>query len=268
MNTYWATPGFDDWPVEKWHQVLKDLSKNGFSGIEPLICGPYKMKVKRIKDLLSQYGLSIFGFRTGGIAKEHNVFFNHADPLKRQEAITRFIDVIHYAAQFGQPHLLVGLIQGNLLAGHSLEEAESNIGAALHDCAAAAAEYKMQLDLEPVNRFEINHHNTIESERSLIKSIGCSNIRLLVDTFHMNIEEVDIGGSIEKAGDLIGHVHLADSNRAIPGKGHFDFTVFFKALKKVDYKGCMTIEALTDASQQEIEQTREFLANTRGFMEE
>jgi sugar phosphate isomerase/epimerase len=268
MKVYWATPGFDDWPLEKWHSVLKDLSENGFSGIEPLITGPYEYGVEEIKNLLDAYNLTLFGVRTGGIAMKHDVFFNHPKEAIRKEALERFIEVIHYSSHFGNPRLLVGLIQGNLQEKQPIAQAEENISSSILECARIADTYQMEIDLEPVNRFEVNHHNTIASVQDFIAGMGTNSIRLLVDTFHMNIEEACIEESIISAGGFIGHVHLADSNRRVPGKGHFDFETVFKALRKIKYDGCLTIEATTDASLVDIEDTMKCLRTTLSYMEE
>lgn len=135
----------------------------------------------------------------------------------------------------------------------------------LLECAQIADKYAMEIDFEPVNRYEVDHHNSIESMYEFINSIGAGNIRLLVDTFHMNIEEPCIEKSVIEAGELLGHVHLADSNRKIPSKGHFDFGKLFKTLKEQNYTECLTIEAMTDSNESEIENTMKFLKSTPFF---
>ena len=117
----------------------------------------------------------------------------------------------------------------------------------------------MEIDLEAVNRFEVNHHNTAQEVRDFIADIGSSSIRLLVDTFHMNIEEEIIADSMRAVKPILGHVHLADSNRKVPGKGHFDFSGFFRTLNEIGYDGSLTIEAQTDSSGAEIESTMAYL---------
>jgi sugar phosphate isomerase/epimerase len=64
------------------------------------------------------------------------------------------------------------------------------------------------------------------------------------DVFHMNIEDVSITGSLEKAGALVGYMHFADSNRWAPGQGHLDFPAILASLKRIGYEGYVTVEIL------------------------
>ena len=71
-----------------------------------------------------------------------------------------------------------------------------------------------------------------------------SNVKLLLDAFHMNIEEVSIAAAIRQAGDLLGHFHAADSNRRAPGMGHVDYEEITTALHDVRYRGWLSAEVL------------------------
>ena len=71
-----------------------------------------------------------------------------------------------------------------------------------------------------------------------------SNLGLLADTFHMNIEEVSIEDSLIQAKDYLTHVHFADSNRWAPGCGHLDFRKVIETLKKIDYQDYVSAEIL------------------------
>ena len=114
----------------------------------------------------------------------------------------------------------------------------------LRECTEFAKEYNIRLTLEPVNRYESNFINTLNEGIELIKRVGASNLGLLADTFHMNIEEVSINDSIIQAKDYITHVHFADSNRWAPGCGHLDFAQIVQTLKKIGYQGYVSAEIL------------------------
>jgi sugar phosphate isomerase/epimerase len=77
-----------------------------------------------------------------------------------------------------------------------------------------------------------------------MEQIGSPNLNILADTFHMNIEEVDIAASLRGAGSKLGLIHLADSNRQAPGYGHLDFRGVIKALQDIHYQGYLSFEVL------------------------
>src|SRR5215203_253295 len=90
-------------------------------------------------------------------------------------------------------------------------------------------------DLSPYKR-------AAELERELFAEQAGGGVGIMADFFHMNIEEADIAASIRAAGQHIVHVHVADSNRLQPGKGHLDFRPGFAALKEAGYEGYLGIE--------------------------
>ena len=67
---------------------------------------------------------------------------------------------------------------------------------------------------------------------------------MMIDTFHMNIEDADMWGSIHQAKDYIIHVHYSDNNRLAPGMGHFNFPKMTKVLQEINYKGYISVEIL------------------------
>ena len=104
---------------------------------------------------------------------------------------------------------------------------------------------------EPLNRYETNLINQVGEAADWVRSKGLSNIMLLADMFHMNIEEVNIADAMRAGGDLIGHVHYADSNRRAMGLGHTDPAPVIAALKEIGYSAYLSAEIfpLPDADQ-------------------
>jgi sugar phosphate isomerase/epimerase len=84
----------------------------------------------------------------------------------------------------------------------------------------------------------------VEQGLELIEAVGADNFGLLLDTFHMNIEEPKIEDSIRAAGDRIFHFHVADSNRWYPGAGHIDFGAAMATLRDIGYTGYLSVEAM------------------------
>ncbi len=112
----------------------------------------------------------------------------------------------------------------------------------LSECASVASDMQVSMAFEPLNRYETDLVHTVVEGLELIRQVGSPNLGLLLDTFHMNLEEPDICKSIRQAGKSIFHFHVADSNRWHPGAGHLDFKAILKALESTGYTGWISGE--------------------------
>ena len=101
----------------------------------------------------------------------------------------------------------------------------------------------MPLLFEPLNRYETNLVNTVADGAWLRAKAGAENVKLLVDLFHMNIEEADVPSAIRAGAGAIGHVHFVDSNRRPAGCGHTDFSPIAAAFRDIGYDGYVSAEA-------------------------
>ena len=113
---------------------------------------------------------------------------------------------------------------------------------ALQECSAVAADEGVRFALEPLNRYETDLIHTVEDGLDLIQRVGAENFGLLLDTFHMNIEEPSIEDSIRACGERTFHFHVADSNRWPPGAGHLDFRSILSTLRETGYDGYVSGE--------------------------
>ncbi len=105
-----------------------------------------------------------------------------------------------------------------------------------------AEEYGVTYCVEAVNRFEGCIINTAAEALDYISYIDSKNIGVLLDTYHMNIEEASIGDAIRLVGDKLTSFHTGENNRSAPGRGHLDWDEIFGALKDIDYKGRIVSE--------------------------
>lgn len=96
--------------------------------------------------------------------------------------------------------------------------------------------------IEVVNRFEQFMMNTAAEGISFAKRVGSPNCKLLLDTFHMNIEEDSLRGCLIEAGDWLGHFHLGEPNRRPPGRGRMPWPEVFGALREINYQGAVVME--------------------------
>ena len=113
------------------------------------------------------------------------------------------------------------------------------------EVAETAKECGVQYCLEVLNRFEGYLLNTSVEAVKFVREVDHPNVKVMLDTFHMNIEEASFKDSIIKCGNLLGHVHVADNDRMYPGHGHIQFGEVLEALDKSGYKGYIAVECLS-----------------------
>ena len=99
--------------------------------------------------------------------------------------------------------------------------------------------------VEPLNRFETSFINLAEQAVELVEMIDSPAIKIMLDTFHMNIEEKQLGKAIERAAPYLIHVHSNENDRGTPGSGHVPWADVAAALKKVKYDGALVIESFS-----------------------
>lgn len=105
-----------------------------------------------------------------------------------------------------------------------------------------AEDYDVTYCIEVVNRFEQFLVNTAAEGVAYANEVGSPKLKLLLDVFHMNIEEDNIGEAIITAGDKLGHLHIGECNRKTPGKGHLPWDEIGNAIKKMNYNGRIVME--------------------------
>jgi D-psicose/D-tagatose/L-ribulose 3-epimerase len=116
----------------------------------------------------------------------------------------------------------------------------------LRELAAYAAEHGVTLCIEPLNRFETSFLNLATQGAELIDRVGHPACQLMLDTFHMNIEESSLGDAIRAAGPRLRHFHACENDRGTPGAGHVPWGDVAAALRDIDYTGPVVIESFTD----------------------
>ena len=114
----------------------------------------------------------------------------------------------------------------------------------MKEAVKAAEDNSVLFNVEVVNRFEQFLLNTCEEALAYVQAIDSPNLKILLDTFHMNIEEDSIGNAITKANKYLGHVHIGENNRTPPGtgRGHIPWDEMVHALKKIGYQGALVME--------------------------
>ena len=222
-------------------QNIADIAAMGYDGVELAIRDPKLVDVDALEALTREHGLRVPAIGTGQAWGEEKLSFTDPDLSVRRAAVERIKSHIPLAARFNAV-IIIGLVRGIIKPGITHEQGMAWVCEALQECSAAAKPFGVRLALEPINRYETTLVNSVAQGMALIDQVGADNFGLLLDTFHMNIEEPDILQSISACGDRIFHFHVADSNRWYPGAGHLDFSGILSRLQSTGYDGFVSGE--------------------------
>lgn len=222
--------------------TLDLIAELGFDGVElflPGPDGPYEQLASR----LAARNLAVAGVGTGSGWIIHRLTLTDAEPSRRAQALAFVRAMIDLAAAWNAP-AVVGSMQGRCGSDRGRAAVLGLLGESLGELAAHAAGRGQFLLYEPLNRYETDLLHRQADAAAWLRSVGAPNARLLCDLFHMNIEEADLAGALRAAGPLVGHVHLADSNRCAMGFGHTDGAAAAAALREIGYGGFCSAEVL------------------------
>lgn len=112
----------------------------------------------------------------------------------------------------------------------------------MKEAIVAAEDNNVTFCMEVVNRFEQFILNTCQEALAYVEAVGSPNAKVMLDTFHMNIEEDRFGQAIQQAGDKLGHFHIGENNRMPPGYGHIPWAEVGAALREIGYQGYAVME--------------------------
>jgi sugar phosphate isomerase/epimerase len=224
-------------------EVFPRIHDMGFEAVELAVRDPFFLGIEDVARALAASGLRLSALGTGQAYVDDGISLAARDPKVFEAAKERLRDHIALASLFPGCRVIIGCIRGRLADWRSeRSKGLDQFRGAMREIAELADKKRVGLLVEPVNRYETEIINTIEECLDLIDFCATSNVQVLADTFHMNIEEADFRKSLVQCGARLGHVHLADSNRSVPGTGHFNFKSFFEVLGEIEYAGDVCFE--------------------------
>ncbi len=223
---------------EPLETTVARLARFGYDAIE--ISGePAVYEVRETRRILEKHAIRCSGSVS---IMTHDRDLTHADKYIRLGTIEYLSDCIRMVHELGASMMCIVPAEVGRTAPHA--DARDQWGFAvegLKRVADVARKEKVTIGLEPINRFETNFLNRCDQALALAKEIG-DDVGVVLDAFHINIEEDDPIGAVRLAGKKLVDFHVADSNRRPPGQGHMDWRGIVSALKEVGYKGSLTAE--------------------------
>lgn len=224
--------------LEKAFQVAEEL---GYDGLEIAFADPGEIDIGQLRQLVKTYHIDIASLATGAAAVRDGLIFSSPDKFIRDKAVDRIKKFIDLASLF-DALVVVSLIRGGITIDS--KQSKQWITECLKKCTEYCSQKAVTIAFEPINRFQDDFFHSILDCKKYFDEVKLSHLGMLIDSFHMNIEDSDMWENIRQAGQSIVHVHYADSNRLAPGMGHFDFYQMTKVLHEVDYSGYLSAEIL------------------------
>ena len=229
--------------VQRWDEDLaphlEQVASLGFDGAEVSLLGLGVEGAARLCRVASDLGIALLC--TTGLSVKTDV--TSADSNIRLEGLRYLRGAADIVAACGA-NLLTGVIYAPWGVGRTEGRRDRWERAieALTVVAPTFAERGITLGVEALNRFEMDLVTTAAEARDLVESVAAANVGILLDTFHMNIEEHSFLDALTTAGRHLVHVQLADNDRGAPGSGHIDWQSVFEALDAAEYGGWLSLE--------------------------
>lgn len=211
----------------------------GYDGVEISLLGAAAEMPEQMGRAIADLGLSVT--TTYGLSADEDI--GSTDPAIRRKGVAKLGQCIRAARSLG-----ADLLSGVLYAPWQSFEPRRKVerielaAAGLRALAPLAGDLGVSLGVEAINRFETDLVTTAAEARSLAEAVGSPNVGVLLDSFHMNIEEVDPAAAIRSVGRHLVHYHCVDNDRGVPGGGSIDFAAQASALSEIGFSGWITTE--------------------------
>lgn len=225
--------------------LFPKIKKMGYDAVEIPVEDPGLIDAKKVREALAENGLEPIVCGAFGTSRD----LTHDDPAFHQNSFDYIKACFEITAELGAKFLAGPMYsavgKARLVSPEQKkiewERAVSN----LHKVCKMAEAQGLEIALEPLNRFETDLINTAEDLMRLIQDINHPAAKVLLDAFHMNIEEPDIEKAILSVGEKLIHVQVSENYRGTPGTGQTRWDAYKRGLEKVAYSGAVSIESFT-----------------------
>lgn len=223
--------------------VCSQAARTGFSAIDLFMGSPDEIPLQEMRSCLKRHKTRIVLLSAMGVLNEQGITFTHPDGSIRRKFLEAARGHLALAAEL-QAYVPIGFSRGRRFADEKPGDYAKRLTEGLADYDALAASFGAELVLEPINRYEINSINTVGEAVQILHLGEFRSTGLLLDLFHMNIEDRSLSAEIASSFPYVKHIHFTDSNRYSPGMGHTDMSELFRLLMRLGYTGFFGVEAL------------------------
>jgi len=225
--------------------ACRKLAALGYDGIEVMTRNPKSLNLAELKQVLRQTGLELAGFCTGHVYGEDGLGLVGPEPNVCRQAMQRLKDFADVVGDHFPPGtwINIGRVRG-LGLPNDMPGTISRAEQAFQELADYGKPKGVRWVLEPVNSLQATYIHTTQDGLEMVRRVHRANFGLMLDVFHMNIEDTNIYASIRETQPWCWAVHLSDNNRKWPGNAHLDLPGILKTLDDIGYDGYASLEIL------------------------
>ena len=219
--------------------ILKIVADIGFDGVEISLLGMDTHKAKELNKVIKDYGLEVTC--SDGLSVSADI--TSSNPTLQEKGEEHLKWAVKTTSILGSNNL-AGVIYApwGVFDPNNKKIRSENSAKVLSRLDSHLKSHDVNLGIEAINRFETDLVNTSNEAVSMAKASNSSNIGVLLDTFHLNIEEKDIKSAIVNAGKHLKHFHVSDNDRGVPGSGHVPWGEVKSGLSDINYNGWIVAE--------------------------
>ncbi len=225
---------FGDIPLSKIGPMVADLEYDGIVLLGAL--GRYSGG--EAKQILQDCGLQLFA------VSPQNVDLVAENTAVREDALSYYMRLLDFAVEVGSSLVVVRGMKGRIRPYSSKQKERGLLETAVDKIATAAQQRNLRLAVEVLNRYESHLLNTGAEAVEFVENVGQENVGILLNAFHMSIEEQDAAATIRQVGDKLALYCMADSNRQAIGRGHTKLGNDLWGMEDVGYTGPIIMECL------------------------
>ncbi|MHA6250268.1 sugar phosphate isomerase/epimerase family protein [Pontibacter sp. CAU 1760] len=225
--------------------LFPKIREMGYDMVEIPVEDPALIDVRKVKEALAKNGLQPIICGAFGTNRD----LTHDDPAYHQTSfayIEACLDIcMGLGASFFAGPMYSAVGKARLVSPEQKRVEWERAVTNLRKVCEMAEARGLEIALEPLNRFESDLVNTAEDVLRLVNDINNPAAKVLLDGFHMNIEEPDIERAIRLAGDKLIHLQVSENYRGTPGTGQTRWDAYQRGLEAIDYRGAVSIESFT-----------------------
>ena len=221
---------------DEFDQDLACMKQLGYDAVECQISEPDDIDEAQLSRSLEAVDYHLVAFQTGTSYYTRGNCLSSPDAQVRQRTVDLLKRFVDFSRRFGSI-IVFGSLQGRASDEPDHTTGRERILAAMKTVADYATAKGAVIAFEPVNHLETAYHNTIDSVTTLVRDFQQPGLQMMIDTFHMNIEETSLTDCLPGIQDILKHVHVSETNRDVPGRGHLATADFFQKLNDIGYDG-------------------------------